>query len=101
MAEDPFSRGRPQGGPVGPIESPPSLLAVLVFDLAGTAFLVTGLFLLLVPDQQWIPQSSGLPDNALGLLVFGMALIGIAVYLLVKRIRIMGSILGAPGRNGG
>jgi len=99
MAENPIAGGSTPRLPTGPAESPPSLVAILIVDLVGTMMVVVGLFLLLVPEQQWIPQSSGLPDNAIGLLILGIVLIGIAVYLLIKRIRITGAVLNAFSGN--
>jgi hypothetical protein len=99
MAKDPSAVDRPPYSPIGPVESPPSLVVVLVLDLVGTVLVVLGFFMLLVPDQQWIPQSSGLAEYAIGVLALGIVLIGIAVYLLIKRIRITGALLNAFGGN--
>ena len=99
MAENPISGGSTPRWPTGPVESAPSLVVVLVLDLVGTLMVAIGFFMLLVPEQQWIPQSSGLPDNAVGLLVLGIVLIAIAVYLLIKRIRITGAVLNAFSGN--
>jgi LPXTG-motif cell wall-anchored protein len=99
MAEDPIGGGSTGRFPMGPAENPPSLVVVLILDLVGTLLVAIGFFVLLVPDQQWIPQSTGLPDNAIGLLVLGILLIGIAVYLLIKRVRISGAVLSAFSGN--
>lgn len=78
--------------PGGPTSRPPSLATVLLFDLAGMLMVGLSLFMLLVPDQQLIPQSTGLPANKIGLLLFGMILVGLAAYFMVKRMRMIGRL---------
>ena len=93
MAENPISGGSSTGLPSGPTETPPSLALILILDLVGTVLLAIGVLTLAMPDQQWIPASWGLGDNAVGLVVFGMALVGIAAFLLIKRVRMTGAVV--------
>jgi LPXTG-motif cell wall-anchored protein len=83
--------------PNEPPSRPPSMLAVLLLDLVGMLLVGLSLFMLLVPDQQLIPSSTGLPENTIGLLLFGIVLVALAGYFLVQRMRMMSRLRKSAG----
>lgn len=55
------------------------------------------LFMLLVPGQQLIPPSTGLPENTIGLLLLGMVLVALAGYFLIQRMRMLSRLRKSAG----
>jgi len=83
--------------PVEPRPKPPSLVAILLLDLIGMLMVGLSLFMLLVPAQQLIPPSTGLPENTIGLLLLGMVLVALAGYFLIQRMRMLGRLRKSAG----
>ena len=95
----PIEPPSPPRMPGGPVPRPPSIVAVLLLDLIGMVMVGLSLFMLLSPDQQLIPPSTGLPANTIGLLLFGMILVALAAYFLIKRMRMLGRLRKSVGGN--
>ena len=78
--------------PIGQ-EKLPSIAQMLFFGYFGAFCAGIGLFMLLAPEQQLIPNSIGSTPAAIPLIILGTAIEFYGVHLVMKRARIVKSQL--------